>query len=289
MLRLRIITALVLVLVFGAVATMLPPFAFSLLAGAVILCAGWEWSRLVGLESAAGRLLYVLLLALAGGLLLLWLGIGMPGGAPHAARVALLQGLGLLFWILVLALLLGYPRNRSRWDGGARIGAMGLCALLPSLAGISYLKYLLPAGYLALALVLMVAAVDIGAYFVGRRFGRTKLAPALSPKKSWEGVWGGLAVCLAMTAALAWAMHVGLRPLGGGDLLLLILLALALCAYCVIGDLLESMLKRNRQTKDSGRLLPGHGGLLDRVDGLLAATPVFALAMMFFFGGSGEQ
>ena len=79
---------------------------------------------------------------------------------------------------------------------------------------------------------------------------------------------------------MAWAMHRRLQPLGVGDLLLIAALALVTTAFCVIGDLLESMLKRNRQTKDSGSLLPGHGGLLDRVDGLLAATPAFVLGMM---------
>ncbi len=289
MLKQRIITALVLVCAFGAAASLLPPFWFALLIFAAVLAAGWEWSRLTGLDTTAGRLGYLLLLALAGGLLLAWLGVAPAAAAPDRFRTMLLLGLGLLFWVLACFALGGYPRNRTRWGSGFRIGAMGMAALLPSLAGIVYLKYLLPAGYLVLALAALVAAVDIGAYFAGRGFGRRRLAPELSPKKSWEGVWGGFAACLAAAAALAWLMHYRLRPLDGGDVSLIAALALATAAFCVIGDLLESMLKRNRRTKDSGSLLPGHGGLLDRVDGLLAATPAFALGMMALLPENANQ
>ncbi len=289
MLKQRIITALVLIFVFGAVTTLLPPFWFSLLISAVILSAGWEWSRLTGLNTTAGRFAYLLLLALFGGLLFAWLDVTPSAAAPDQARTSLLLGIGLLYWLLVYFVLKGYPGNRARWDSGIRIGAMGMLALLPSLIGVVYLKYLMPAGFLVLSLVVLVAGVDIGAYFAGRGFGKRQLAPELSPKKSWEGVWGGLVVCIAAAAAMAWAMHRRLQPLGVGDLLLIAALALVTTAFCVIGDLLESMLKRNRQTKDSGSLLPGHGGLLDRVDGLLAATPAFVLGMMVLLEGNSNQ
>lgn len=289
MLKQRIITALVLIFLFGAAAILLPPFWFSLLISAVILSAGWEWSRLTGLNTVAGRLAYLSSLILAGGLLFAWLGVAPAATAPDQRGTLLVLGAGLLFWLLIYFVLRGYPGNRARWDSGFRIGAMGMLALLPSLIGVVYLKYLLPAGYLVLALVILVAAVDIGAYFAGRGFGRRPLASAISPKKSWEGVWGGLTVCVIVAAGLAWLMHRRLQALGGGDMLLIVALALATTALCVIGDLLESMLKRNRRTKDSGNLLPGHGGLLDRVDGLLAATPAFVLGMMVLMEGSNNQ
>ena len=289
MLKQRIITALVLISLLGAVTILLPPFWFSLLIGAVILSAGWEWSRLAGLNTAAGRLAYMSLLTLAGGLLFAWLGATPAAIALDRTGTVLLLGFALLFWVLIYFILCGYPGNRTRWDSGPRIGIMGMLALLPSLVGVVYLKYLLPVGYLVLALVILVAAVDIGAYFVGRRFGSKQLAPEISPKKTWEGVWGGLAICATAAAVLAWAMHRLLLPLRAGDVLLLAALALVTTALCVIGDLLESMLKRNRDTKDSGNLLPGHGGLLDRVDGLLAATPAFVLGMMVLLEGNNNQ
>ena len=286
MLKQRIITALVLIFAFGAVTILLPPFVFSLLICAVILSAGWEWSRLTGQRKTTGRLAYLMLLAVAGGLLFALIGITPAMAAPDRTGTVLVLGAGLLFWLLAFFVLRGYPENRRLWDSGFRIGAMGVFALLPSLVGVVYLKYLLPAGYLVLALVVLVAAVDIGAYFTGRGFGKRRLAPVLSPNKSWEGVWGGLLLCLSIAAAMAWAMHRWLQPLRGADVVLIAGLALVTTGFCVVGDLLESMLKRNRDTKDSGNLLPGHGGLLDRVDGLLAATPAFVLAIIFLLDGA---
>lgn len=285
MLKQRVITALVLITAFGAATIALPPFWFALLISAVILAAGREWSGLLGGDSSA-RPVYLMMIFVVGFTLFRWLGISTLRDFPEPTGTAIVLGLGLAFWLSVFFLLLGYPDNRKRWDSARIIAVMGLFALLPSLIGIVYLKYLDPTGHLVLALVILVAAVDIGAYFTGRRFGRRQLAPEISPKKTWEGVWGGSALSIAVAVAFVWMMHRWLRPLAGLEILLLAALAPALVALCVIGDLLESMLKRNRQAKDSGSLLPGHGGLLDRVDSLLAATPAFVLGMMFLFDES---
>ena len=286
MLKQRIITAVVLIAAFGAATIALPPFWFALLISAVILAAAREWSGLLGGDSPMARPVYLMLIFVAGCMLFYWLGISPSSDIPEQAGTAIVLGLGLAFWLAVFFLLLGYPDNRKRWDSAGTIAAMGLFALLPGLIGVVYLKYLDPTGHLVLALVILVAAVDIGAYFAGRRFGRRQLAPEISPKKTWEGVWGGSALSIAVAVAFVWMMHRWLRPLAGLEILLLAALAPALVALCVTGDLLESMLKRNRQAKDSGSLLPGHGGLLDRVDSLLAATPAFVLGMMFLFDES---
>lgn len=283
MLKLRIITAVALILGVGLLTMLAPPVSFSLALGAVILWAGWEWSWLMGLASIRARLGYVGLLLAAGGLLFAGLGAGSAAAMLNPPATMGTLGLGMAYWLLILLVLPGYPANRARWDSASRIGAMGALALLPSLAGMVWLKLLLPEGYLVLALIVLVAAVDIGAYFIGRSLGKRQLAPMISPNKTWEGVWGGLALCLLAAAAMGWALHRWLRPLETGEIALLALLAPLLAALCVIGDLLESMLKRNRDAKDSGSLLPGHGGLLDRIDGLLAATPVFALGMTWLF------
>ncbi len=283
MLRQRIITALVLIAAFAAATTLLPPFWFALLIGAVILVAGWEWRRFLGLAGGGAGMAWLALLALAGGALLAWLGVAPGSPGPGRGATAVLLAPGLVFWLPVWFILRGYPGNRARWDSAFRIGAIGLLALLPALVGMVYLKYLAPGGILVLALVVLAAAVDIGSYFTGCRFGRRQLAAGVSPNKTWEGVWGGFALGVAVAAGLAWMTHRWLRPLDVADIVLLAVLVPALVALCVIGDLLVSMLKRNRKAKDSGSLLPGHGGLLDRVDGLLAATPAFVLGMMFLF------
>jgi phosphatidate cytidylyltransferase len=125
-------------------------------------------------------------------------------------------------------------------------------------------------------LVALVAIADIGAYFFGRRFGKAKLAPAVSPGKSWAGFWGGLACSVSFMAAL-WYFWPGGMPVG---LPAMLVLAAITSLASVLGDLLESMVKRHRGIKDSSQLLPGHGGVMDRVDSLTAASPVFALGLM---------
>jgi phosphatidate cytidylyltransferase len=158
---------------------------------------------------------------------------------------------------------------------------MGVLVLMPAFVGIVCLKYLVPSGYLVLALVILVAAVDVGAYVVGVNFGSRKLAVKLSPKKSWEGVWGGTFFCLLVASLFVWLMHNNLQALSATQIIALLMLSVGVTFFSVVGDLIESMLKRNCGIKDSSTMLPGHGGMLDRVDGLVAATPLFVLTMMF--------
>ena len=285
-LKLRIITALVLFGVLAAATTLMPPFYYSLLIAVIMLRAGWEWTRFLGASGASGKVLYLLSLAVMMAGIFLLLGITPTAVAIDELRATMLLGLGQFFWLFSAYLLRGYPANRDNWNDDSHIAAMGLFALLPVLVAIALLKYLLPSGLLVLALVVAVAAVDVGAYFSGIRFGRRKLAPELSPNKTWEGVWGGLMLCLLLAAAMTWAMHRYLVPLSPVEMLLLLLLACFVTLFSVIGDLMESMLKRNSNIKDSGRLLPGHGGLLDRVDGLIAAAPAFALVMLIVINRS---
>ncbi len=147
------------------------------------------------------------------------------------------------------------------------------------------LKYLLPSGFLVLGLVIMVAAVDVGAYFAGRAFGFRPLAPSLSPKKTWEGVWGGLATCCVVGALFVWGMHSYLFELNIWQIIVLLLSSLVITVFAVVGDLVESMLKRNSNLKDSGHILPGHGGILDRVDAILAVTPASVIILLLALQG----
>ncbi len=273
MLKQRIITAVLLLVVFlpTLLYPSIEPFAaFTLL---LIAAAGWEWARLNGCgptrSVAAG-------LALAVGLLLLWLGGGVERAWPVLWSIV-----GALWVVLAVALLRRGPEAFGRspqvlrlWLGLFLIACAWLALVQARLLGLEFL----------LSVLLLVWAADIAAYFGGKRFGRRKLAPTVSPGKSWEGVVSGLVGVLVL--ALAW---LGAASQGWGSLLNLysylwslgfwvaLPALVGLVAMSVVGDLIESLVKRAAGVKDSSALLPGHGGVLDRVDALL---PVLPLAMM---------
>jgi len=279
-LKQRVITAVVLLVALIAATTQLSSFYFSLFVACVILVAAWEWAGLISPAKEIAKLPYLASIAamLVGSFFLL--GISPDVQNIDGFRASLVLLLGLLFWLISLFFLSGYPENSSLWNDESKIALMGVLVLIPAFVGIVVLKYLLPSGYLVLALVILVAAVDVGAYFVGVNFGSRKLAEKLSPKKSWEGVWGGTVVCLLVAGLFVWLMHNNLQALSSIQIIALLTLSVGVTFFSVVGDLIESMLKRNSGIKDSGRMLPGHGGVLDRVDGLVAATPLFVLTMM---------
>lgn len=267
MLRQRVATGAIAGGLVIAAVFLLPPGAMAALAGAVALAGAWEWSRLAGVRSAPARGAYLALLAVAGGAL--WL-----ADDPLAAGVVLVAAVA--WWGGVAAWLLrgGGPRPVT---AGIRWGwlAIGGVLLLSLVIGIALLAGS-TAGHRGVLLyaICLVWAADIGAYFIGRTFGRHRLAPAVSAGKTWEGLGGGLAAVLLYALAGAWLLGVSGAALAGW-LLLSVLAGL----LSVAGDLLESVLKREAGVKDSGRMLPGHGGLLDRIDSLVAAIPVLALGL----------
>jgi len=279
-LRQRVITALVLLSGLVTATSLLSPFLFALFMAAVVLVGGWEWAGFVQLDQRRSKLGFMLTLTAGVVGLFLMLGVTPDAQSVDGFRVAMLLWLGLLFWVLAFIMLWGYPASAHHWNDKSKIALMGLCALLPTWVGLVQLKYLQTEGFLVMGLVVMVAAVDIGAYFFGIALGHTKLAPKLSPNKSWEGVWGGLLTCFTLGVLLVWALDQFLIPLTRSQQLTLLLLSLTVTFFGVTGDLVESMLKRNCHIKDSGSLLPGHGGLLDRVDGLMAVTPAFVLTLL---------
>ncbi|MGQ7246735.1 phosphatidate cytidylyltransferase [Halomonas sp. V046] len=260
MLKQRIITAawlapLALAGLFG-----LSGGAFALFTAAIVLLAGWEWANLAGFERGARRLAPVVALGVA--MAALWV-----AGQSQAAWVLVIGALG---WLANLWWVTGHPARQAQWSSSAMRLAMGGWVLLPTWVGFNVLR---DSGAVWLLFVLLLVwGADIGAYFVGRAVGRRKLAPHVSPGKSWEGVYGGMAV--TATLAVVFALW---QSLGGGATAVLVALTLAVTLVSVLGDLLESMLKRQRGIKDSSQLLPGHGGVLDRIDSLTAAVPLFAL------------
>lgn len=269
MLKQRVLTAIVLFLVVLGAIVWLPPLPFALFVGAVILAGAWEWSRLAGLEQPLTRGLY-----LAAFLALLLLTRSLPAAALQAVLA-----LSLLWWLLACGFILLYPRLTAFWGGPVFLALAGLPVLLPGWLTFLYLRAQEGFVLLILLLLVAVAAADIGAYFTGRALGRRKLAPRVSPNKTWEGFWGGVAACSLVVTALVWFLNLE-RELDGADWLRIAFYAALLGSISVVGDLLESMLKRHRHLKDSGRLLPGHGGVLDRIDGITAAAPVYGLLVL---------
>jgi phosphatidate cytidylyltransferase len=284
-LKQRIITAVILLLCLFTATTLFPPFWFALFIAAVVLVASWEWGALIGLTDSKSRQAYLatMILMLIGALLLL----GLEPGTDRIDlfRALMVLSLGLVWWSIAWLMLFGYPGNAEQWNDKSKIGLMGLLALIPTWVGIVVLKYLLPSGFLVLGLVIMVAAVDVGAYFAGRAFGSRPLAPSLSPKKTWEGVWGGLATCCVVGALFVWGMHSYLFELNIWQIIVLLFSSLVITVFAVVGDLVESMLKRNSNLKDSGHILPGHGGILDRVDAILAVTPASVIILLLILKG----
>ena len=260
-LRTRILTAAVLAPLAIAAVLLLPPLPFAVLMGLVALAAAWEWAALAGLDSRQGRTGGVALIATC--LVLLWL---FPSAWSAALAVAT------AFWLGVALMILTWP-----WPLPAvRSAPFALAMSVPGLAGawlaIMLLKSLPDGGWIIVWTLALVAIADSGAYFAGRRFGRRRLAPQVSPGKTWEGLAGGA------VAGIVWGLA-GLLWLPGAGWLWLVACVVGIIA-AVFGDLFESALKRARGVKDSGALLPGHGGVLDRLDASLAALPVVAVVVL---------
>ena len=263
--RIRIITGLALAPLAIAAVLWLPTPWLAVVVAALVLAGLWEWTRLTGLSEVIPRLGYVSANALMIAALA-W----AAGPNLFALKAAAL--LGVAWWVLALLWLWRFDfgqadRNRFRM---LKLLA-GSLAAVPAWAAIVWLHQLPDHGpRWALFAVMLVWAADSGAYFVGVRIGKHKMAPKISPNKSWEGFWGGLA-----GASLIAIIGFKLLGLDWSDLPALVFLTLIAAMMSVAGDLFESLLKRHSGHKDSGRLIPGHGGMLDRLDSLLAALPVF--------------
>jgi phosphatidate cytidylyltransferase len=271
MLKQRIITALILLPIVLGGFFLLEGAWFALFIGAVVSLGAWEWARLAGLEAQPQRVIYAAVVAA-----LLFGAWQVPTLAPW------LLGAAVLWWLAATLLVLSYPDSSRYWGGLPGKLLIGLLILLPAWQGLVLLKQWPQANALIIAVMVLVWAADIGAYFSGKAFGKRKLAPRVSPGKSWEGFYGGLATSLLITLA------VGLQQGWQTTSLLLALAGAALVvAVSVIGDLTESMFKRQSGIKDSSNLLPGHGGVLDRIDSLTAAVPVFAV--LLWLAGWGVQ
>lgn len=274
MLKQRVITALIMAGLFLAAISYLPVQGLAVLFGILIGMGAWEWSGLAGWYQSFARAIYVLTVLAA--LVVIYVYCQL-GDRPLREQVQPVLGLACLWWSFALLWVKGYPESAVLWRSVIMRSMMGLLILVPAWMSAVYLLSFPRGGVLMVVLVVVVATADIGAYFVGKRFGKHKMAALVSPAKTWEGFWGGVAAC-TMLALLLWNLlpdsevHIGLAAI------VLVIIPTALAS--VIGDLTVSMVKRESGVKDSGSLLPGHGGVLDRLDSLCGAAPVFALGLL---------
>ena len=267
MLLQRTLTALLLAPLAIGVILLPPTWLFALVVVAVFLAALWEWTRLSGLRNrqVRGGMLGVALLVFA----FLWWQMA-------ALRWPLLVA-GVAWWVLACVWLKHFAFAASPTTENRNLKlAAGVFVVFPAFVGLLTLHGSEPYGhwwtFLALAIVW---AADIGAYFSGRFLGKRKLAPNISPGKTWAGVVGAFVAGALIAVLGGWLLGVE-----GAGLFGLAVLAVVTVAASVVGDLVESLMKRHAQVKDSGRMFPGHGGLLDRMDSVFAAVPVFALGKL---------
>ena len=268
MIRQRVISALCLaVLLIGAV-LWLPPVWSALALSMVLVAAAWEWSAFPGKPSLVARVGFVLLTAVL--CAVLW-----QVTATASALLAMLW-VALLFWCAALLWVFVVPR----WINAPLVGLAGMFAL--SLAWVALVRMRLDVVHGERAVLyglLIVWVADSGAYFAGRAWGGRKLAPMVSPGKTWAGLWGGLSGCAALAALAAWLFA---KPF-----IETLAVTLVVGVFSVVGDLTESLCKRFAGLKDSGTLIPGHGGVLDRFDSLLAALPLLLLGIESLIGLQG--
>ncbi|CAG0986148.1 phosphatidate cytidylyltransferase [Burkholderiales bacterium] len=276
----RVATAAVLVPCVIAALFLLPARGWAVATLGVLLVAAHEWAGLAGFAGAR-RLMFVAVVFAVGAALLYAAWPGLADGWPGGILVAVC-GVATLFWLAV-----ALPWTIRRWAtrSPAVLALSGLVVLAGAWVALVELQSRSP--WLVLAAMAIVWVADTAAYFAGRAFGRRKLAPLVSPGKTWEGVWGGLAAVAVYAVALVpLARSAGYGgPVGPAAIVAWTAIAVALAMLSVVGDLFESWQKRVAGVKDSGSLLPGHGGVLDRIDALVAAMPPAALAAYWFLGG----
>ncbi len=272
MLKQRIISTVILAPIFVATILFVPNNWFKWMLSAILLLGAIEWSKLSGISHRSHSILYA-------GVLILVAYIGDYFADVIYLRYWVYQ-VSVAWWLLVLAWIVLSERRSTVGDFSCSVKLlMGLLTLLPVWYALGSLHAISEEGpKLTLYLILLVWAADIGAYFFGRSIGRIKLAPLLSPGKTVEGVAGGLFTALLLASCSAYFFYNQIDQVA-----LFIFFSIVVAAISVVGDLYESVLKRQAGVKDSGEILPGHGGVLDRIDSLTAAAPLYYLFISHLF------
>jgi phosphatidate cytidylyltransferase len=270
MLKQRVITALILAPLAIAAVLLMPTDYLALLLALMVAVGAREWAVLSGIGSLSGQLLYSLAMLLTL--------LGIRYFLPDTAYLWLV-GLSVAWWLVALFRLSRFQGGKAAVEGLEPLRAVeGFAVLLPAWLSLVLLHQRAEDGpQLLLFLMILIWSADVGAYFAGHRWGHKKLAPQVSPGKTREGVYGAMGSALLCGLFLVWW-----RETQWDQAPLIVLLCLITMFFSVVGDLFESLLKRRRGLKDSATLLPGHGGMLDRIDSLTAAAPVFVLGLSLF-------
>lgn len=271
MLKSRVITAVVLLVLFLAALFLLPATAWALLVLVMVMQGAVEWTRLSGLSGRKANIYWALTLALMGGVLVL------DSYTTPAQQDLVHFGVYLVSALLWLVIVPSWLMAGWKVRQPMLMALVGWAVLLPTGLAMMDLREAAPSPWMLLFVMGLVWVADISAYFAGRRFGKNKLAPEISPGKTWEGVAGAV-FGVSAYVVLVWSFspYFSTREI----LPPLLLASWWWVALAVIGDLFESAVKRQAGVKDSGELLPGHGGLLDRIDALTSTLPLAALALL---------
>ena len=267
MFKQRVITAVALAAAFLALLLNLSALAFSLVISLLVVIAGWEWSNLMKLSSTVAKAGYLLFLSLSIAAAGYWLGLFERF---DQARAQQMFEVAVALWAIIFLWIQGYPSSAILWASRPILGLLGLLLLTFTWAAVASILHHESGQWLLLLAIAIIALADIGGYIAGNLLGKHKLAPIVSPGKTWEGFAGGMTFQLLLIVGL-------MTVLPDMALSSLFILIVPVALYSVLGDLFESMLKRHSGVKDSSQLLPGHGGVLDRIDGIMAALPLFAL------------
>ena len=288
MLKQRVLSAIIMILAVFIALFGLSPLPFTLALSAIIILGMWEWAQFAGFKRPITR-------AIVGFVTLGLLLFPIMASTDYIQATRFLTDettpllfLGGIWWILASLFVISYPNSARFWANSVSAKLIfGFCTLIPFLIATLALRFYqynldtFQGIYILLYVFLLVWGADSGAYFVGRALGKHKLAPKVSPGKSWEGAIGGV-----ITSAVIAFLFLTFTPknIFGKEIEILpfILLSVLTVIISIFGDLTESMFKRQAGIKDSSNLIPGHGGILDRIDSLTAAVPVFALGFFFF-------
>lgn len=261
MLKQRVLTAIALVAVLLGVMLGMPPVATVWLVTVLVLVGAWEWCAFTGRHSYGARALFT---AVVGALLLLCLYLYDSPRFVHAVMTV-----ATIWWVLAFLWICLAPARVPPWSAAVA----GILALVPCWLALAHVTLATQSSIWVLFTLALVWAADTGAFFAGRAFGRVPLAPKVSPKKTWEGVMGGMITsALVAWIGATWLFDLPVWPFVSA--------CVAVAAISVVGDLTESMLKRGVGLKDSGSVFPGHGGMLDRLDSVTAAAPTLVFALI---------
>jgi len=267
MLKQRVITAIILAILFLVALFKLPTAGWYLLVTILVMQGAYEWANLAKMDKNGARFFWLMVFLSL--LATVWFYTSATAEQKYLLQVSV-YGVAAFFWLLIVPLWL---KGKLQTHDPEWLGLIGWIVLLPTALAMLDLRAVLPQPWWLLGVMGMVWVADIAAYFSGRRFGQNKLAPSISPGKTWEGVAGAVVAVLAYVVLIMFAT-------GMAQNYVLLVFAVAGVALSVMGDLFESSIKRQAGVKDSGTLLPGHGGLLDRIDALTSTLPLAALVML---------